>query len=175
MAASMMNCEQFKRSYRKFDGATTNVVHWRDVETPEYAAYSDHMQDCSACRDWFCAEQLATFKIDPSGYPCIHTAYHANYQCANHQDPWECPSTLVVYVEQYDEYGIPIRDGAGSYWKIDNCPWCGAALPESKRTAWLLKLRALGYDPFTDFEKIPAEYKTGQWYRDGGYPGLRLV
>ena len=169
-----MNCEQFKRAYGKFDGAT-NVIHWKDVETPEYAAYSDHMQDCPECRDWYQSEQVASWKIDPAQYPCIHMAYHANYRCGTHHDPWECPGVLIAYIEQYDEYGIPIRDGGESYWKIDNCPWCGASLPRSKREQWLRKLKTLGFDPFTQYDRIPAEYKTGRWYRDGGGPDLRLV
>jgi hypothetical protein len=170
-----MNCEQFKRSYRKFDGAQGNVIHWRDVETPEYAAYADHMQDCPDCRDWFQSEQLTLWNIKPDNYPCLHMAYQANYRCAAHQDAWDCPSALVVYIEQYDEYGIPIRDGGDSYWKIDNCPWCGHALPQSKREMWILKLRALGHDPFQNYDAIPEEYKSAKWYKDGGYPGLRLV
>lgn len=171
-----MDCEQFKKSYHRFDGTNQKVIHWKDVETPEYAAYSDHMQDCPSCRDWFHAEQLTALNIDASQYPCIHMAYHANYRCGSHHDAWECPSALIIYLEQYDEYGIPIRDGQGSYWKIDNCPWCGAKLPDSKRNMWIWKLRALGYDPFSDYERIPEAYKSGSWYREGnGPPDLRLV
>lgn len=169
-----MNCDQFKQAYHKFDGAT-NVIHWKDWETREYGAYSDHMQDCPACRDWFQGQQLADWKVDPSKYPCLHMAYQANFQCGTHQDPWECPSVLIAYVEQYDEYGIPIRDGGESYWKIDNCPWCGTALPESKRDLWIKKLKALGHDPFGDYEKIPVEFRSAKWYRDGDTPHLRLV
>jgi hypothetical protein len=171
-----MNCEQFKKSYQKFDGATQNVIHWRDVETSEYASYSDHMQDCAACRDWFQQEQLVVWKVDPAKFPCVHMAYHASYRCASHgEDPWDCPSTLVVYLEQYDEYGLPIRDGSDAYWKIDNCPWCGCSLPSSRREQWLRKLKALGFDPFKDYERIPMAFKSARWYREGGNPDLRLV
>lgn len=169
-----MNCEQFKRSYRKFDGAS-NVIHWRDVETPEYAAYSDHMQDCPQCRDWFQAEQLNVWGVNVSGYPCLHMAFQANFHCGSHDDPRDCPSMLVIYLDQYDEYGIPSRDGSESYWKIDHCPWCGAALPPSRREQWLRKLRAMGFDPLKDFDRIPEAFKTGRWYREGGSPDLRLV
>jgi hypothetical protein len=169
-----MKCEQFKNAYQKFDGAD-NVIHWKDWETPEYGAYSDHMQDCPTCRDWFQTQQLEAWKVDVSKFPCMHMAYHANYKCSAHQNPWECPSALVAYLDQFDEYGIPIRDGTESYWKIDNCPWCGTQLPESRRDMWIMKLRALGFDPFNEYEKIPAEYKTGRWYRDGHNPRLRLV
>jgi hypothetical protein len=81
---------------------------------------------------------------------------------------------LIAYVEAYDEYGIPIRDGSESYWKIDNCPWCGTQLPESKRDLWIKKVKALGFDPYVDYDRIPAEYKSSRWYREGG-PHLRLV
>lgn len=168
-----MNCEQFKQAYVKFDGAP-NVIHWKDLETPQYGAYSDHMQDCPACRDWFQAKQLEAWKIDASKFPCVHMAYQASYQCGTHADPWECPGVLIAYVDAYDEYGIPIRDGGESYWKIDNCPWCGVQLPESKRDLWIKKLKALGYDPFGDYDRIPVEFKSARWYRDGG-SHLRLV
>ncbi len=169
-----MNCEHFKRAYNKFDGAK-NVIHWRDTDTPEYHAYSDHMQDCHSCRDWFQTEQLTEWKVDPNMYPCIHMAFHANLQCGNHEDPRDCPSILVIYLEHYDEYGIPSRDGGESYWKIDHCPWCGIALPDSKREQWMRKLRALGFDPIKDIDRVPEIYKTSRWYRDGGNPNLRLV
>ena len=171
----MMTCEQFKIVYEKFDGASTNVVHWKDVETPEYSDYADHMQDCHTCRDWFQTKQVAGWKISVDEYPCVHMAYHANWICSQHKHPWECPSVLIAYIDQYDEYGIPIRDGGESYWKIDNCPWCGAVLPESKREEWIAKLKKLGHDPFGDYEKIPAQYKTSRWYREGAPSHLRLV
>lgn len=169
-----MNCEQFKKSYTKFDGAT-NVIHWRDLETPEYAAYSDHMQDCPPCRDWFQTIQLTEWGVNLADFPCIHMAYHARYRCSSHTDPWDCPSVMIAYIEQYDEYGIPIRDGNDAYWKIDNCPWCGASLPPSRREQWLRKLRAMGFDPLTDFDRIPQAFKSARWYREGGNPDLRLV
>ena len=169
-----MNCEQFKRSYNKFDGAS-NVIHWKDIETQEYASYSDHTQDCPACRDWFQTEQVKEWGVDAKEFPCIHMAYHSNYRCASHQDAWECPSSLIVFADQYNEYGMPIRDGGNSYWKIDHCPWCGHQLPDSKRELWIQKLRALGYDPFKDFEKIPVEYRSDKWYKDNHFPDLRLV
>lgn len=170
-----MNCEQFKKAYHRFDGADHNVIHWKDVETPQYADYADHMQDCPECRDWFCSEQVVAMKIVLEDWPCVHMAYHANYRCSSHPDPWDCPSVLIAYIDQYDEYGIPIRDGSGSYWKIDNCPWCGSKLPESKREQWIKKLRGLGFDPFSEYDRIPVEYKSSRWYREGGNPNLRLV
>ncbi len=169
-----MNCEQFKKSYKKFDGAP-NIIHWKDLETPEYVAYSDHMQDCPSCRDWFQTDQLQLWNVDISKFPCIHMAFQANFQCGNHEDPRDCPNTMVIYLDQFEEYGIPSRDGSDSYWKIDNCPWCGATLPKSRREQWVRKLKAMGFDPFADVERIPEAFKSARWYREGGNPDLRLV
>jgi hypothetical protein len=160
-----MDCEAFRQAYFRFDGAR-NVIHWKDVETPRYAAYTAHMQACRACEDWYHARQLESRGIDPSLYPCVHMAYYVTNLCETHSDPWDCPNVAIVYVEQYDEYGIPIRDTDGEYWKIDHCPWCGQGLPASKRELWFRTLARLGYDPFNDPERIPEKFKSNQWYKD---------
>jgi hypothetical protein len=44
------------------------------------------------------------------------------------------------------------------------CPWCGSALPASKRSDWYESLYARGFeDPGNDV--IPAEYDSDAWWR----------
>lgn len=161
----VLTCDQFRDAYHRFDG-TTNVIHWKDVETPQYAAYVEHMETCLSCGDWFKYQQVLSRKINPADYPCIHMAFYATDVCEIHQDPWECQSCAVVFIEQYDEYGIPIRDGSNTYWKIENCPWCGTRLPESKRELWYRTLLGMGIDPFDPQAKIPPAFQSKRWFQE---------
>ncbi|MBE6727773.1 MAG: hypothetical protein E7562_03895 [Ruminococcaceae bacterium] len=76
---------------------------------------------------------------------------------------------FVFYSSKFNEYGIPIHDGenrkATSYILIQYCPWCGKRLPESRRDEWFDRLEHLGFEsPLEDFEKIPVEFKSDEWY-----------
>jgi hypothetical protein len=87
-----------------------------------------------------------------------------NHECEQHPDPFECPDVLVVYWPKFDEFGIPIRDGGSSVSNISFCPWCGAALSESKRDLWFNTLEQMGIeDP--DETNIPEEFRDDSWWR----------
>lgn len=93
---------------------------------------------------------------------CCETMTRAlAFTCTQHADPFECPDSLVIYNEVFDEYGLIVHDGGPSYVSIDFCPWCGTRLPESQRDRWFDETEAKG---FTD-ETTPPEYGTGQWRR----------
>ncbi len=83
------------------------------------------------------------------------------FDCEQHADPFECPDSLVIYIEVFDEYGLIVHDGGPSYVLIVHCPWCGAKLPESQRDRWFDETEAKG---FTD-QTLPPEYRTGAWRR----------
>lgn len=74
---------------------------------------------------------------------------------------------VIYYSSKFNEYGIPIYDGENgiptSYILINNCPWCGKLLPDSKRDEWFEILEKLGYDDPFD-ENIPQKFKTSEWY-----------
>ena len=82
------------------------------------------------------------------------------------------PNTVdkpIYYSSKFNEFGLPVYDGengkATSYILIKHCPWCGKALPESRRTEWFECLERLGFEtPFEDFDNIPPEFKTAEWY-----------
>ncbi len=88
--------------------------------------------------------------------------------CAEHADAWECPDCIVVYSSEFDEYGLPVRDGGESQIQIQFCPWCGTRLPESKRDAWFDAMERLGIDPWEG--TIPVEYQTDTWWRQPAEP-----
>lgn len=70
----------------------------------------------------------------------------------------------ILYIEKLDEYGLKIYDGGSSYILITHCPFCGQALPESKRDQWFDAIEKLGLDPWTD--DIPEKFETGEWYQE---------
>jgi hypothetical protein len=63
---------------------------------------------------------------------------HACGDCS----PEVCVDQLVVFVEKFGEYGLPVRDGGSSYVLIGYCPFCGSRLPESTRDAYFEALEA---------------------------------
>jgi hypothetical protein len=96
---------------------------------------------------------------------CEQMDHQVNLKCEQHPDPFDCPDNLIFYSYKFDEYGIIIHDGGPSYSLISFCPWCGSALPESKRDLWFDLLEELGYD-YPMEQEIPQEFKSDQWYRN---------
>jgi len=153
-----MNCREFKDAYRDMVGT------WIAADDPARDPWNEHMHNCEACGDWYQERQVRDRGADPGRYPCVHMAYRVTYQCPEHDDPWECPDYLLVYNEQFDEYGIPVRDGGPSMVTIDYCPWCGVKLPGSKRDLWFEELEAMGFDDPWE-QDIPEEFKSDRWWR----------
>jgi hypothetical protein len=87
-----------------------------------------------------------------------------SYRCAQHVEPFVCPDVLITYEQRFDEYGIIIHDGGSSAIMIAYCPWCGTALPDSKRDRWFETLEALGFDD-PGVQSIPISFATDAWYR----------
>lgn len=78
-------------------------------------------------------------------------------------DPVE--DAVIVYVDMFDEYGIPVNDGGSSKVRIQYCPWCGSRLPESKRERWSDELEEMGiFEP--DDPRIPDSFRTDEWWRE---------
>ena len=99
---------------------------------------------------------------DETLFCCDDMALAVRHECEEHETPFECPDTVIVYHEIFGEFGLPIRDGGPSYLCISNCPFCGSNLPKSGRDAWFDRLEALGYLD-KPFEALPAAYKTSAW------------
>jgi hypothetical protein len=82
------------------------------------------------------------------------------------QDEFDCPNNLITYVSNADEYGIIFHDGGTAYMRIRYCPWCGAKLPESKRSLRFEILEAMGCE--VPWDEIPEEFKTDEWWKKRG-------
>src|SRR5262249_6702406 len=128
-----------------------------------YRTWVHHLDGCTACADWYQAEEVKARGIDPRRYPCVHLAYYTSAWCAEHADPTaDTPEAAVIYNPRFDELGIYLYDR--SVLGIRHCPWCGAKLPESRRDEWLQRARALGIEDPKD-PRLPTELKSDAWYR----------
>ena len=75
---------------------------------------------------------------------------------------------IIYYNEVFDEYGIPLIEDGVSYILIKCCPWCGKALPTSKRSAWFEQLEKIGFENPLFRDDIPQAYKSSEWYTQQG-------
>jgi hypothetical protein len=97
---------------------------------------------------------------------CQSMEMSLEHSCDVHPTPFDCPDTVLIYNEPFDEYGIPVRDGGESYVIVTHCPWCGVELPESRRMAWFDEIDKLGLAD-APFEHIPEKFLTAAWRTPG--------
>jgi hypothetical protein len=50
--------------------------------------------------------------------------------CEEHDDPFDCPDSLVAHNEGLDQFALIVHDGERHVVIIRYCPWCGASLIE---------------------------------------------
>jgi hypothetical protein len=73
-------------------------------------------------------------KLGVMRHCCERMEERLKLDCSQPEDVFECPDSLVYYADRSNEYGLIVHDGGTSYVVIEYCPWCGAKLPESKRS-----------------------------------------
>ena len=148
-----MNCTEFKKYWIEGD------INDLDADLREKAL--DHFHSCKACSDACLAATLDARGVEVSNYSCVHMAHYAEFHCEQHPNPKDCHDAIIQYDEVFDEYSIPHGDGT-SQMIINNCPWCGTKLPESKRDLWFDTLESIGYDDPWE-QNIPQKYKSKLW------------
>lgn len=52
------------------------------------------------------------------------------FECETHDDPFDCPESLLAYNEALNQFGLIVHDGDRNVVLIRYCPWCGASLQE---------------------------------------------
>ena len=106
-----------------------------------------------------------SFATDQSRHCCSEMRDALVNQCAEHaNDPFACPDMLFAYSDTFDEYGVIVHDGSPSMLIVSHCPFCGMALPDSRRDEWFDRLEAMGIDdPFE--AELPADFRSGAWRR----------
>lgn len=92
---------------------------------------------------------------------CATMARQLDWDCDQHDDPFDCADAVVSFSPRFQEYGLIIHDGGTSSLLIDFCPWCGRRLPESQRDRWFDEMESRGIDPWED--AIPAEFQDDSW------------
>jgi hypothetical protein len=156
-----LDCDAFRRAHlteRMFEGEIpTGDVSEDDVR--------EHLRVCPDCGDWYRARIVEERGEDPAAFPCVHLAYFVTRRCPEHPDAFECPETVVLYQPEFDEYALPVRTEPPSLVPISHCPWCGTALPASRREEWVERLATLGItDPAN--QEVPEAYRSDRWWRE---------
>lgn len=59
-------------------------------------------------------------------YCCKSLTQHLNQSCSKHGD--DCVDKTILHYKDSKEFGMPIRDGGSSFYKISFCPFCGSNL-----------------------------------------------
>ena len=94
--------------------------------------------------------------------------------CKLMTDMIDDPRFPVEYGPLFREYGISeLEDGDPGIvqQRMFHCPWCGGKLPESLRSEWFERIRAMGLDDIDIFSeiaddpRIPEEMKSDAWWR----------
>lgn len=63
------------------------------------------------------------------GACCNQMRRSLEFECANHDSPFDCPDQLI-WQGNDGRHGLIVRDGGSSYVSIFFCPWCGSDLRE---------------------------------------------
>lgn len=115
-----MDCKKYKSLYEIF---TDFPLPFEITDSDDYLDWHEHGHECLECKEWNMGKEVEKNGDKPANHPCIHLAYHSQHNCQDHKDPFECPDTTLVKIN--DRYGIPVRNGGSSFVEIKNCPWCG--------------------------------------------------
>lgn len=65
---------------------------------------------------------------DPETLCCESMQAALEMTCSEHDDPFDCPDSLLAYNAGLNQFGLIVHDGARDVVLIRFCPWCGSAL-----------------------------------------------
>ncbi len=65
---------------------------------------------------------------EPESLCCESMQAALEMHCDTHDDPFDCPDSLIAYNEGLDKFGLIVHDGGRNVVLMRFCPWCGAAL-----------------------------------------------
>ncbi len=108
--------------------------------------------------------EFESAKVENIQHCCERMKQEVEFVCPTCEDALQCPDKLLYNSSIFDEYGILIHDGSGTYEIIEYCSWCGKKLPGSKRDEWFDALEKMGYDDPLN-QEISEEFKGTEWYK----------
>lgn len=65
---------------------------------------------------------------DPSILCCDSLRAALQIECEAHDDPFDCPDSLIAYNEGLEQFALIVHDGERTVVLICFCPWCGSSL-----------------------------------------------
>lgn len=74
---------------------------------------------------------MQTQHPNPDKLCCESMQAALQMNCNTHDDPFECPDSLIAYNAGLNQFGLIVHDGGTSVVLIRHCPWCGKALNET--------------------------------------------
>lgn len=78
-------------------------------------------------------------------------------------------NSLVNYESSSRAYSFYLTDDPhGTHQRMNYCFWCGAKLPEDLGNEWarILKEDYKLDNPYKEWDKVPAEFKTDEWWKN---------
>lgn len=99
---------------------------------------------------------------DPQSLCCDAMRAALNFQCQQHETPFDCGESVLIYNAVFDEIGLILRASAAQYLLISHCPWCGGALSPSRREDWFDTLEAQGFDD-PNHQEVPTPFLSAAW------------
>jgi hypothetical protein len=67
-------------------------------------------------------------KINIKAYCCKMMKSQLKHKCKMHDSKYDCPDTLIDYLNENETYILIIHDGGASGIEIKYCPWCSTKL-----------------------------------------------
>jgi hypothetical protein len=98
--------------------------------------------------------------------------FNANKSPYQTSDLWWCdelrkyvdvPSSPLVYLSSFREFGLIASPAEPVLQKIDYCPFCGAKFPKSLRDEWFERIWEMGLD--SNSQDIPDRFRGDEWWR----------
>ena len=71
----------------------------------------------------------------------------------------------IVFIPEFREYGVPVRDGGSSFLEMEYCPWCGVKLPGSLREEYFDLLEKSGIPYPCPQDQLPEAMRSDKWWQ----------
>lgn len=102
----------------------------RMMANPAYAVYERFPMASEILDKKMDGVEIKTQHPDPERLCCDSLRASLEMNCQTHDDPFECPDSLIAYHEGLNQFALIVHDGARDVVLIKHCPWCGRAFSD---------------------------------------------